>query len=144
MEYDDDVSCELIGIPVGLYQRHLTFLTRMGITVLHAQHTLVAFRMDVGKDGTIVHFPRAGFITAGVIPYLEVADLAVGMVDQADDIPLVALYMIHIEQDLTRGTVDGPADGIALIGVPEEEVRGVAQRFQHHDDLVRLQYFHAP
>src|SRR5262249_30181281 len=88
--------------------------------------------------------PCAGFITAGVVTYLKVADLTIGVIDQADDIPLVALYMIHVEQDLTGWAVDGPADGIGLIGVPEKEVRSIAQRLQHHDDLVRLQYLHAP
>src|SRR5258707_12930289 len=96
MEYIGDASCEFVAVPVSLYPRHFSFLARMGGPVFHAQHSPVALLVNVFENIPVIHFPGGRFITSGVITDLKIADLAVGMVDVAYKVALVALYMVHV------------------------------------------------
>ena len=137
------LSKKIIGFAVGFYQAQLSILPRLGCAVFHAQHAFVTFVVNVLKDIPVVHLAGARLVTTWIIPDLEIGDLAIAKIHVMDQVAFVPLDMVHVEEDLAGWTVHRSADGEGLVRMAEEQIRRVAERFQHHDNAMRLEYFSA-
>src|ERR1700733_14209013 len=105
--------------------------------MFHSENSLESLIVDVFKNIFIVHLSRSGLIASRIIPDLKIGDLIITEIDIVDDISGITLDVIHIEKYFAGRAVDCFANGISLVGRSQEEIRGIAQWFKHHYDLVR-------
>ena len=117
---------ETVRFAVGLDKGHLTFLTRFGVTVLHAEDAFITLCVYMFENILVVHFSGGGFFSTGIVTYLQVTDLIPRLIEVIDNIAFVPLHMVHVEQELATGAANRLADHIGLVGMTEEEIGVVA------------------
>lgn len=88
--------------------------------MFHTHDAFKSFLVDMLEDILVIHLSSGRFLATWVIADLEVTDFIPCSVDIPDDIPLIALHMVHIEQDLAGRAVHGAADHVSLCGISQE------------------------
>ena len=78
-------------------------------------NAFVAFIIKMFEDILIIHFTSSRFIPARVVTNLEIGNLVPALINIADNIPFIALHVIHIEEDLAGGAANRLADHIGLV-----------------------------
>src|ERR1700722_12660513 len=124
---------EIICFTVGFYQGFFTIGAGTGHAVFHAEDAFVTLLIDMFENVMVIHFTGAGFFAAGVVADLQIGDMVPGAIQVGDEVAFVALHMVHVEEILTGGAIDGLADHIRLIGMAEKELGGIAKGFEYHD-----------
>src|SRR5690606_5749555 len=126
-----------IGPDHGLF----TFPAGAGISVFHAHDAGIPFLVDVPKDVLIIDLSGGGFLSARVVPYLEIGDLLPRGIDIGNQVAFLDLLVVNVEKDLAGRTVHGLADleGLGALGEEESGMVAEVQRFQHHDQIMGLQ-----
>ncbi|NQU22687.1 MAG: hypothetical protein HQ567_15530 [Candidatus Nealsonbacteria bacterium] len=80
--------------------------------MLHAEHPVVALRVDMLEDVDVVDFARARLFSSRIIADVERANLFPRSVDIRNQIALGDLLVIEVVDDLDRWAVDGAADQV--------------------------------
>ena len=133
---------EAIDSAVGIDNGLLTSWAFDALTVLHAQHSLEAFCVNVAEYVFIIYLTRAWLFSPRVISYVERGNVLPGFVDIGNEIAFADLLVIQIIHDFAARVVYAFADEIRLRDLPEETagmIRPPIQRFEDHHQTGFLQ-----
>src|SRR5690606_4340233 len=132
---------ESVDLAVRGDQCRFTLCTINRLAVFHPDNAGKSFPVNVLEHAPVVDLAGSRFVPSRHVAYLEICNLVPGSVDVRDDIALGDLLVIHVEQDLAGGAVDRFADHVGLWYFGEKHAGMIeeVQRFQHHDEAMRLE-----
>ena len=109
--------------------------------MLHAHHTFVSLFINVLENIFIVDFSGSRFVPSRIVTDLDVGYFFPAEVHIPDQVTLIPLHVIDIVQYFAGRAVVRPAYHLGLIGMSQEKLGSVAQRFKNHDQAVGLEDF---
>src|SRR5690606_30214028 len=129
-----------VDLAVGGNQCRFTLLAIDGLAVLHPNDPLKALAVNVLEHAPVVDLTGRRLVPSRNVANLEIGDLVPRGIDVRNDVALRDLLVIDVEQDLARGAADRFADHVGLRNLGKEHAGMIeeVQRFQHHDETVRL------
>ncbi len=81
----------------------LTGLAADADAVLHTDHTVPAFLIQMTEYVLVIDLAAGRFFTARIVAGLEVGDFVPTMIDVGDEVPFGDLLMINVEQNFAAG-----------------------------------------
>jgi hypothetical protein len=87
---------ETIYTGIGFDQGLFALLAGNGISMLHTHNTGKAFFVDVLKYIEVIDLPGGRFLSAGIIPYLEVGYFFPGQIHVGNQVSFLDLLVVKV------------------------------------------------